>query len=178
MRFCGTLALAVLGALPWRVGAADRVEMHEAPVSKTRAQALSALYPGLGQLAVGRRDKGTAMVVAHTGFLVVWLTSHADYNTHREQFALEETRYLSLREGGSFEQAEESWQRLRSRKDDLDRAHALRVSFSVLTGVLYGYNLADAFLLGGVEAPAAARAAVVPLPVGGRLGLALVARLD
>lgn len=179
MRFVVTLLLAAPCVLPPRAGAVDRFEIRREAVSKSRAQVLSALFPGLGQLATGHHDKGTAMIVAHTGFLVVWLTAHADYNTHEEQFSLEEARYLSLRQGGSFEQAVDSWQRLRARKDDLDRSHVLRVTFGALAVGLYGYNLVDALILGGVE-PAAAQPAVgvVPQASLGGPGLALVARFD
>ena len=76
------------------------------------AIALSAVFPGLGQLATGHRNRGTALVTAELACLVIWLTSHEDFDTQKTQFEIESQRYLSLREGGSFEAAEASRQRL------------------------------------------------------------------
>lgn len=143
-------------------------------VSKRRAVALSAVFPGLGQLAAGHRHKGTALVMGEVGFLVVWLTSHADYNTRKEQFDLETERYLALRQGGSFEAAEEGWKRLQDKKDDLDGSHTLRRLFGALAVGTYGYNLLDVLVLGGGEA--AAPVSLEALPVPGEPGLALVWR--
>jgi hypothetical protein len=155
----------------------ERFEIRKDPVSRGRAQLLSGLYPGLGQLVAGHRGKGTTMVVAHTGLLVVWLTAHADYNTHEEQFALQEEHYTSLQVGGSFQEAEETWQQMRQRKDDLDRSHLLRVSFGLLAAGLYSYNLVDVLLLDGVE-PAPSALSLQPQGVGSGVGVALVARFD
>lgn len=123
--------------------------LRQKQVSRKQAVGLSALFPGLGQLATGHRHRGTAMVVAEMGFAVVWLTSHADYNTQHEQFKAERQRYLELREGGSFAQAELSWSQLQNKKDDLDRSHTRRVIFGALSGLLYGYSLLDALLWDG-----------------------------
>ncbi len=154
-----------------------RFEIRNEPVAKSRARILSGLYPGLGQLVTGHRDKGTAMVVAHTGLLVVWLTSHADYNTHEEQLALYEDRYLDLQEGGSFQEAEETWQLMRERKDDLDRSHLLRMTFGLLAAGLYSYNLVDVLWLDGVESASSALS-LEPRRLGDGAGVALVARFD
>ena len=149
---------------------------REETVSKRQAQILSAVFPGLGQLATGHRQKGTAMVVGQAGFLVVWLTSHADYNTRREQFEIESARYLKLQNGGSFAEAEESWQQLREKKDDVDRSHTLRVAFGALSIALYSYNLLDVLVWDGAS-PASGRVALSPVmrPDGGA-GAVLVAR--
>lgn len=123
--------------------------LRQQQVSRKQAVGLSALFPGLGQLATGHRSRGTAMVVAEMGFVVIWLTSHADYNTQHEQFKAERQRYLALRDGGSFAQAELSWSQLQDKKDDLDGSHTRRVVFGALSGMLYGYSLLDALFWDG-----------------------------
>ena len=158
-----------------------RFRSREESVSKRQAQILSAIFPGLGQLATGQRGRGTAMVAGEVGFVVVWLTSHADYNTRKEQFAIEEERYLEFRKGidgaaprgGSFAESEESWQRLKDKKDDLDRSHTLRVAFGALSIALYTYNLVDVLWLDGAS-PKRVTLAPVVRPDG--LAAVLVAR--
>jgi len=145
-------------------------------VSRSQARILSVIFPGLGQLATGHKHRGTALVAAEVGLLVVWLTSHADYNTRREQFDLEEVHYLSLRQGGSFAEAAESWGRLVDRKDDLDRSSTLRRVFGTLSVALYAYNLVDILFLNGLEPVSERRVTLTPRLGPDSAGAALVAR--
>lgn len=129
-----------------------RFGSREQSVSKGQAQILSVIFPGLGQLAMGYRSRGTAIATAEMAFVVIWLTSHADYNTRKKQFAIESIRYSNLQNGGSFAEAEGMWQQLKDKKDDLDRSHTLRVAFGTLSMALYAYNLVDVLWLGGASA--------------------------
>jgi len=178
------IAAATVTALLWmtpanevgaQVSSSGSLSVRQSEVSRAQAVALSALFPGLGQMVTGHPGKGTAMMVAHVAFTVGWLTSHADYNTQKELFELEEIRYLSLQDGGTHEQAEESWERLRGREDDADRSHVLRRLFGGLTMGLYGYNLIDAVFLGGVETSDSS-IALTAMPVQGGQGVSLVMR--
>lgn len=179
MRTILLVALAATFLLPLDTTAQeDLFAGGEQTVTARRAKLLSALYPGLGHLVAGHRQKGTSLVTATTASLVIWLSSHADYNTHEEQFDLEAIRYAGLRDNGSFADADDSWRRLQDRKDDLDRSHNLRMLFGVAAVGLYSYNLIDAFLLGGVEPRDPGRVAVQPHTIDGRPGLALIARFD
>jgi hypothetical protein len=146
-------------------------------VTRSQAIALSAVFPGLGQLATGHQNRGTALVAAELASLVIWLTSHEDFDTQSTQFDIESKRYLALREGGSFEGAEASWQRLRAKKDDLDGSHTRRRLFGVLAAAVYGYSLLDVLMLGGGEPKQAASSInVVPMAGARATGLAVVAR--
>lgn len=154
---------------------AQGFQMKQDHVSTRQARILSTLYPGVGQLAAGHRERGTALIVGHTAFLVAWLTANSDFGTHEEQFDIETARYLALRDGGNFADADDAWDRLKQRKDDLDRAHTIRMTFGVLSAALYTYNLVDAWLLGGVESDDGP-VSVAPATIGEAPGLALVAR--
>ena len=179
MRWTPILVLILAAALPCAAQGQGRFEIRKEPVSESRARLLSVLYPGLGQLVAGHREKGTALVAGATASLVVWLTSHADYNTHVEQFDLETARYLALRDDGSFDEAQDSWEKLRQRQDDLDRSHNLRVAFGAITLGLYAYNLVDVFALGGARAADEDhRVTLSPRPLGDGLGVSLTARFD
>lgn len=145
-------------------------------VSYPRAVLLSTLFPGLGQLATGHRYRGTALVAAEMACLVVSLTSHEDYKTQLVQFNYEKDHYLSLREGGSFEEAEESWERLSDKQDELDGSHLRRRVFGVLAAVVYGYNLMDVLLLGGGEPVVGPSLSLVPTADPRAPGVVLVAR--
>ena len=154
----------------------ERLGSSKQHVTRTQAIALSAVFPGLGQLATGHRNRGTALVTAELTCLVIWLTSHEDYDTQSAQFNIESQRYLSLREGGSFEAAEESWQRLSAKKDDLDGSHTRRRLFGVLAAAVYGYSLLDVLFSGGEESQAASSVSVVPMADTRATGVAVVAR--
>ena len=144
--------------------------------SHSQAVVLSVAFPGLGQLAAGHRIKGTALVATGIATIVGWLTSHADYNTQANQFALAKERYLLLQNGGSFDAAEKSWQRLGSLKSDLDGSHIRRCLFGVLAGGIYGYNLLDILLLDGASPAAKRRMRIAPLPQTRTSGVLLVAQ--
>jgi hypothetical protein len=144
--------------------APERLGSRKQPVTRSQSIALSAVFPGLGQLATGHRNRGTALVTAELACLVIWLTSHEDFDTQKTQFEIESQRYLSLREDSSFEDAEASWQRLSAKKDDLDGSHTRRRLFGVLAAAVYGYSLVDVLLLSGGEEPQAAGSVrVVPM---------------
>ena len=105
------------------------------------------------------------------------MTSHEDYDTQSAQFNIESQRYLSLREGGSFEAAEASWQRLAAKKDDLDGSHTRRRLFGFLAVAVYGYNLLDVLVFSGGEEPqAAGSVSFVPMAGTRATGVAVVAR--
>lgn len=181
--FCSALLLLANCPVHAQEAAQERFTVRKAGVSRVQAIGLSVLFPGLGQLANGRRYKGTGLVVGEVACLVVWLTSHADYNTYKEQFGIEQERYLALQNGGSFDEAQESWERLEDQRDDLDRSHARRWLFGSLTVGLYGYNLLDVLVLGGGDpvagkgpGPGEKRFSLAPLSGFGAPGVALVAR--
>ena len=153
-----------------------RFEVRQTGVSRPQAVGLSLIFPGLGQLATGHKLKGTALMAAEMGCLVLWLTSHEDFNTQELQFELEKERYQALRDAGTFAQAEESWQRLADKKDGLDRSHLLRRVFGVLSLATYSYNVLDVLFYGGAE-PVAGRAVnIVPMAAGNAPGMGLVTR--
>ena len=172
----GVLALTVSTALSAQEGAAKRFEARDKHISRSQAIGLSLLFPGLGQLATGHRNKGTALMAVEMGCLVVWLTSHEDFNTQAKQFDMETERYLALVQGGTFEAAEESWQRLSDKKDDLDQSHLLRRAFGVLSLVVYGYNALDVLVYNGAEPAVEKSVSIAPMPRIGPAGLALVKR--
>lgn len=185
MRFRQRRPLVILGSvlilassqfLHAQTGTDSRPKAAPNDISRPRAIALSAAFPGLGQLAAGHRTKGTTLVATGIAALVGWLTSHADYNTQTDQFNLEKERYLSLQNGGSFDAAEESWQRLDNLKSDLDGSHARRLLFGVLTAGIYGYNLLDVLLLDGASPAVQRRVRIAPLPQAKTLGVLMVAR--
>ncbi len=172
---CGVLLLTGGHSLWAEEASTQRLGVRKQHVERSQAIALSAVFPGLGQLATGHRNRGTALVAAEVVCLVVWLTSHEDYNTQVTQFDLESERYFALREGGSFEQAEESWKRLSDKKDDLDGSHLRRRVFGVLAVAVYGYNLLDVLIFDGAEPVAEKPLSIVPMTQPRTAGVALVA---
>jgi hypothetical protein len=154
----------------------ERFQVREQSASRKQAVALSVAFPGLGHLATGHRGKGTALVAGEILGLVIWLTAHADYKTQSEQVDVEKIHYASIRETGTYEEAEESWQRLNKLRDDADGSHLRRRIFGVVAIGVYGYNLVDALFLGGVEPAGGGRVGLVPTATPEQAGLALVTR--
>ena len=91
------LLLASQGLWAQEAPAKKRFEVSQSGVSRLQAVGLSLIFPGLGQLATGHKPKGTTLMVAEMGCLVIWLTSHEDFNTQEVQFELEKERYQALR---------------------------------------------------------------------------------
>ena len=172
----GALLLACGQAQAQEDRSPERLGSRKQQVTRSQAIALSAVFPGLGQLATGHRNRGTALVTAELACLVISLTSHEDFDTQKTQFDIESQRYLSLRESGSFEAAEESWQRLSTKKDDLDGSHTRRRLFGVLAAAVYGYNLVDVLVFGGGEEPQeSSSVSVAPMVDRRATGVAVVA---
>ena len=171
--------LAAADPVPARAQAPEeRFQVREQYASRKHALALSVAFPGLGHLATGHRGKGTALVAGEILGLVIWLTSHADYKTQSEQVDIEKGHYASIRTkaGGTYEEAEESWQRLQTLREDADGSHLRRRIFGVVAIGVYGYNLVDALFLGGVEPAGGGRVGLVPTATPEQTGLALVTR--
>lgn len=181
MRFVISMALAALLLVAAQSMAQDqpreRLGSRKQQVTRSQAIALSAVFPGLGQLATGDRNLGTALVTAELACLVIWLTSHEDFDTQKAQFDIESERYLALRQGGSYEAAEERWKELTAKKDDLDGSHTRRRLFGVLAGAVYGYSLVDLVLFNKGEASQASGSVrVAPLVDTGATGVVVVGR--
>ena len=109
---------------------------------KKRAIAISAVLPGLGQVALGSRVKGLGIFLGELTTLVVAVNANENYKTLRGRHEQETERYLALREGGRFEQAEQRWQTLKGMEDDLDSYHKWR-QLAYLSAGIYVYNMVD-----------------------------------
>ena len=109
---------------------------------KKRAIAISAVLPGLGQVALGSRFKGLGIFLGELTTLVVAVNANENYKTLKGRHEQETERYLALRNGGRFEQAEERWQTLKGMEADLDSYHSWR-QLAYLSAGIYVYNMVD-----------------------------------
>ncbi|MEW6751392.1 MAG: hypothetical protein AB1505_10495 [Candidatus Latescibacterota bacterium] len=171
----GALLVAVVCPTWAQQTASGRFAVQRAEVSHRQAVALSALFPGLGQLATGHRYKGTGMVVGEVTCLVVSLTSHADHSTQEEQLALERERYQALLDEGAAAAAEESRARVAQIQDDLDGSDVRRWTFGGLAAALYVYSLVDVLMAPAAQPRAQGAVGLAPLSGSGAPGLAVVA---
>ena len=67
---------------------------------KKRAIAISAVLPGLGQVALGSRFKGLGIFLGELTTLVVAVNANENYKTLKGRHEQETERYLALRHGG------------------------------------------------------------------------------
>ena len=93
---------------------------EEVRVSRNTAVMLSVLFPGLGQMASGQKQKGGALFLGGLVSLIVAVDAHESYNTRRDVYATSRSEYDALRVGGSHQETEAKWQSLVDLNDDLD----------------------------------------------------------
>ena len=127
-------------------------------VTKKKAIALSALFPGLGQLSTGQKIKGTFMLVGEIGSLAVALIANENYNTRRDNFHRLKDEYEVMATGNSrYDLAQQKWDELHKTNDELDDLHLTRRVFGAVAMGVYIYSLADILLYNSPKASAAAR---------------------
>jgi len=121
--------------------------------SKRESIVMSALVPGLGQIATGHKVKGGAFLLTYVTSLVVALNSHENYRAKLEDYRESTDEYQALRFGGTYEEAEAKWRQLEEDNRELDRLHRARIAFSAAAAAVYVYNLIDALFLTSYEVP-------------------------
>ena len=119
--------------------------------SKGESIAMSALVPGLGQIAAGHKVKGGAFLLTCVTGIVVALNSNENYKARLKEYERSNEEYQALRFEGAYEEAEMKWQQLKKDNRDLDRLHNTRVAFFATAAAVYVYNLIDAIFLTSYE---------------------------
>lgn len=178
---CIVLCAAFVCGTAWEVrGAEDEMFAEEVRVSRNRAVMLSVLFPGLGQMASGQKQKGGALFLSGLVSLIVAVDAHESYNTRRDVYSASRSEYDDLRVGGSDQEAEVKWQRAVGLNDNLDNLHSRRQLFGYATVAIYALNLADILLRHPGDATAAQeidRQSLVSVgPVGGMTGIVVSKR--
>ena len=150
---------------------------EEVRVSRNTAVVLSVLFPGLGQMASGQKQKGGALFLGELVSLIVAVDGHESYSTRRDVYATSRSEYEALRVGGSHQEAEAKWRRLVDLNDDLDNLHSRRQIFGYAAAAIYALNLVDILFWQSGEATASQevdrRPRVSVGPVGGTTGIVI-----
>ena len=172
---CVVLGLAFVCGTAWEARGEEEMFAEEIRVSRNRAVMLSVLFPGLGQMASGQKQKGGALFLSGLVSLIVAVDAHESYNTRLDVYATSRGEYDALRSGGSHQEAEAKWQRLVDLNDDLDNLHSRRQIFGYAAAAIYAFNVVDILLRHPGDATAAAEVERQPLiavgPVGGTTGI-------
>ena len=114
---------------------------------KKKAVVLSALFPGLGQLATGQKIKGTLMLVGEISSLAVTLIANENYNTRRDNFHRLKDEYAGMEAGNSrYDLAQQKWDELHQTNAELDDLHRTRRIFGAVAVGVYIYSLTDMLL--------------------------------
>lgn len=132
---------------PPQVRGQDEMFAEELRVSKRKAVFLSALFPGLGQMASGHKVKGGALLFSELLALIVAVDAHEEYNTRLNVYEESLAAYEAMRVGGNHGDAEERWQELNRIKKDLDGLHNRRLAFAYPAIGIYIASLIDIALL-------------------------------
>ena len=172
---CVLLCAAFVCGTAWEAKGEEEMFAEEVRVSRNTAVILSVLFPGLGQMASGQKQKGGALFLSELVSLIVAVDGHESYNTRRDVYATSRSEYEALRVGGSHQEAEAKWQRLVDLNDDLDNLHSRRQIFGYAAAAIYALNLVDILFLQSGYAAAAQEVDRKPRvslgPVGGTTGI-------
>ena len=148
---------------------------EEVRVSRNTAVVLSVLFPGLGQMASGQKQKGGALFLSELVSLIVAVDGHESYSTRRDVYATSRSEYEALRVGGSHQEAEAKWRSLVDLNDDLDNLHSRRQIFGNAAAAIYALNLVDILFWQSGDATVAQELDRMPRvsfgPVGGTTGI-------
>ena len=126
--------------------------------TKKKAVVLSALFPGLGQLATGQKIKGTFMLIGEVSSLAVALIANENYNTRRDNFHRLKDEYEVMATGNSrYDLAQQKWDELHKTNDELDDLHLTRRVFGAIAVGVYIYSLTDILLYDSPKVSAVAR---------------------
>ena len=151
-RFTIVFLMCVMGA-SW-AKAEDAFDFAEKRFySKGESIAMSALVPGLGQIATDHKLKGGMFLLTYATSVVVALNAHENYKARLGDYRRSTDEYEALLLGGTYEEAEQKWKQLEEDNGELDRLHRARVLFSVAAAAIYAYNLVDALFLTSYESP-------------------------
>jgi len=145
-------------ALPGWAQSEDDVFATRQTATKKKAVVLSALFPGLGQLASGQKIKGTFMLLGEIGSLTAALIANENYNTRRDNFRRLKDEYEAMATGNSrYDLAQQKWDELHKTNDELDDLHLTRRVFGAVAVGVYMYSLADILLADSPKVSAGAR---------------------
>ena len=177
---CVLLCAAYVCGSAWEVRGEEEMFAEEVRVSRNTAVVLSVLFPGLGQMASGQKQKGGVLFLSELVSLIVAVDGHESYNTRREVYATSLSEYEDLRVGGSHQEAEARWRRLVDLNDDLDNLHGRRQIFGYAAAAIYALNLVDILFWQPGDATASQEADTRPRvsagPVGGTAGIVISKR--
>ena len=141
-----TLLLSGLLATPPVQGQED-VFAQRKTGSRRQAIVLSALFPGMGQLATDRKIAGSILLIAELTSLATALTANENYKTRLDNFQRQKAEYELMASGNSqFDVAEARWRQLQQDADDLDNLGLTRRVFTAAAVGIYVYNLADVLM--------------------------------
>ncbi len=172
---CVVLCAAFVCGTAWEVRGQEEMFAEEVRVSRNRAVMLSVLFPGLGQMASGQKQKGGALFLSGLVSLIVAVDAHESYNTRRDVYASSRSEYDALRVEGTHQEAEVKWQRVVDLNDDLDNLHSRRQIFGYAAVAIYALNVVDILLRHPGDATAGQeidrQLLVSAGPVGGTTGI-------
>lgn len=172
---CVVLCAAFVCGTAWEVRGEEDMFAEEVRVSRNKAVMLSVLFPGLGQMASGQKQKGGALFLSGLVSLIVAVDAHESYNTRWDVYAASRSEYDDLRVDGSHQEAEVKWQRVVGLDDDLDSLHSRRQIFGYAAVAIYALNVVDILLRHPGDATAAQEVDRQPWvsvgPVGGTTGI-------
>lgn len=128
-------------------GQEDTTLVEQKIITRKKAFIMSSLFPGLGQMASGHNLKGMVLAASEVVSLAIGVNSNEEYKSRLTNFNEIRDEYENLRNGGTYEEAENKWRELKSTNDKLDRLHRNRLIFGYIAAGIYAYNLVDILLV-------------------------------
>jgi hypothetical protein len=112
---------------------------------KTRSKALlrSLFFPGWGQAYSDHNTRGFIVSLMQFSAAGIWIYQHAQYNAALDDYNAALKNFRASQNDQDL-QADLAAQ-VQARRADLDEAYAKRKRWLILTGLVYAFNLADAY---------------------------------
>ena len=155
---CVAVCVAYLCGTPWEARGQEDMFAEEIQVSPKTAVMLSVMFPGLGQMASGHKQKGGVFFLSGLISLVVAVDGHEQYDTRRHVYETSRKEYDALRVEGNHREAEAKWKSLEDLNDDLDSLHNRRQIFGYAVAGIYAWNVIDILRSRSEDATAEQRA--------------------
>jgi hypothetical protein len=121
----------------------DKLSIKMAPKTRSKALLRSALFPGWGQAYSDHNTRGFIISLMQLSAAGVLIYRQSQYNEALDDYNAALKNFRTNQTDQELQPALTA--QLQARQADLDAAYTMRKRWIILTGLVYAYNLIDAF---------------------------------
>jgi hypothetical protein len=121
----------------------DKLSIKMTPKTRSKALLRSAVFPGWGQAYSDHNTRGFIVSLMQFSAAGVLIYQHAQYNDALDNYNAALKNFRANQNDQNVQAALAA--QVRARRADLDDAYVKRKQWIILTGVIYAFNLVDAY---------------------------------